>query len=313
LTVGYAFSALAMTVLPVLWATPAQAQNNRTWVSGVGDDASLACSRELPCKTFAGAHSKTNAGGEINCLDSGSFGAPIISKSMTINCQGVIGGVLAPGVNGITFNGGASDYLVLKGLDIEGLGTGLVGIKFNSGALLHVEDCVVRNFTTAAGFGIQIAPSTPASFVVQRTTLFRNGSGSTGAGIHIRPTGAAPVVGLLNKVSVDGNVFGIAADSGGGTGGINVTIRDSGVSGNAIDGVIAVGAAGLGFMIERSSIVNNGLNGLRALGAGVIRVGSSTLTGNGTATNGTVQSYGNNQINGNGTDTIPAAVPGGLH
>ncbi|HLH26208.1 MAG TPA: hypothetical protein VK066_27130, partial [Chloroflexota bacterium] len=46
----------------------AQAQASRTWVSGVGDDANP-CSRTAPCKTFAGAISKTAAGGEIDALD----------------------------------------------------------------------------------------------------------------------------------------------------------------------------------------------------------------------------------------------------
>jgi hypothetical protein len=309
-SVGLALAAFAMAALPALWATGAQAQATRTWVSGVGDDVNP-CSRTAPCKTFAGAISKTAAGGEINCLDSGGFGAVTINKSMTILCEGVVGGVVVAGTNAIVFNGGANDYLFLKGLDIEGAGTGLAGIKMNSGARLHVEDCVIRNFNNAAGFGIQIASSTNAKFVVLRTTLFRNGSGATGAGLQIQPTSGATVFGLLDKVNVDGNVFGVAVDTGG-SAGINITIRDSGISGNNTDGVIAVGPTGAGVMIERSSIVNNGLNGLRALGSGVIRVGSSTLTGNVTSVNGTVQSYGNNQINGNGTDTVPAAVPGGL-
>ena len=302
-----------MAALPVLWATGAQAQATRTWVSGVGDDVNP-CSRTAPCKTFAGAISKTAAGGEINCLDSGGFGAVTINKSMTISCEGVVGGVVVAGTNAIVFNGGANDYLFLKGLDIEGAGTGLAGIKMNSGARLHVEDCVVRNFGNAAGFGIQIVSTTNARFVILRTTVFRNGSGATGAGIQIRPGAGVAVSGLLDKVSVDGNVFGIASDSDGGAAGINITVRDSGVNGNGQDGIVSTGAAGAGVMVERSSIVNNGLNGLRALGAGgVIRVGSSTISGNNVATNGNVLSYGNNQINGNGTDTIPAAVPGGLH
>jgi hypothetical protein len=36
------------------------AQATRTWVSGVGNDANP-CSRTAPCKTFAGAISKTAA------------------------------------------------------------------------------------------------------------------------------------------------------------------------------------------------------------------------------------------------------------
>ena len=78
----------------------AQAQATRTWVSGVGDDVNP-CSRTAPCKTFAGAISKTAAGGEINCLDPGGFGAVTITKSMTIDCKQVTGGILASLTTGI--------------------------------------------------------------------------------------------------------------------------------------------------------------------------------------------------------------------
>ena len=86
--------ALALTSL---WAMPASAQATRTWVSGVGDDVNP-CSRTAPCKTFAGAISKTAAGGEINCLDPGGFGAVTITKAMTIDCNYTEGGVLVWGV-----------------------------------------------------------------------------------------------------------------------------------------------------------------------------------------------------------------------
>src|ERR1700760_2477603 len=86
-------------LVPLLASAPASAQATRTWVSGVGDDANP-CSRTAPCKTFAGAISKTATTGEINCLDSGGFGTLTITKSITVKCQGVIGGVLASGVPG---------------------------------------------------------------------------------------------------------------------------------------------------------------------------------------------------------------------
>src|SRR5262245_14946929 len=81
-----------------LYAAPAQAQATRTWVSGVGDDVNP-CSRTAPCKTFAGAISKTAAGGEISCLDPGGYGAVTITKSMTIDCIGTNGSDLNPGTN----------------------------------------------------------------------------------------------------------------------------------------------------------------------------------------------------------------------
>src|SRR3979490_2576921 len=88
-------------------SAPAHAQATRTWVSGVGDDLNP-CSRTAPCKTFAGAISKTAAAGEINCLDSGGFGSVTITKSITIKCEGVIGGVLAAGTFGVTVNDSGS-------------------------------------------------------------------------------------------------------------------------------------------------------------------------------------------------------------
>ena len=94
--------ALATAGMTIGYATPAAAQATRTWVSGVGDDVNP-CSRTAPCKTFAGAISKTAAGGEINCLDPGGFGAVTITKSMTIACPYTEGGALAGG-NGIIVN-----------------------------------------------------------------------------------------------------------------------------------------------------------------------------------------------------------------
>src|SRR5688500_18185205 len=91
----------------------AHAQATRTWVSGVGDDVNP-CSRTAPCKTFAGAISKTAAAGVINCLDPGAYGAVTITKSLTIDCTGVAAGVLATiGSSGIVVNVAASDVVTL--------------------------------------------------------------------------------------------------------------------------------------------------------------------------------------------------------
>src|SRR5215210_6858952 len=109
----------------------ASAQATRTWVSGVGDDANP-CSRTAPCKTFAGAISKTAAGGEINCLDPAGFGGVTIGKSLTIKCHYTEGGVLVSGTNAIVVNAAATDKVTLRGLDINGIGTGLNGIRILS-------------------------------------------------------------------------------------------------------------------------------------------------------------------------------------
>lgn len=299
--------------IPLLTAVSANAQATRTWVSGVGDDANP-CSRTAPCKTFAGAISKTAAGGEINCLDPGGFGGVTITKSITISCEAGTAGVLVSGTNAIIVNAAASDRVFLKGLDIEGLITGLNGINVLSAALVHVEDCVIRNFQGANpnGFGIKLTPSAGLTFIVARTTLYNNGTAAFGGGVQVRPTGGF-TSGTLDKVIAVRNGSGITGDGNGG-GSFNFTVRDSTLSGNVTDGIFNT-TAGTGIVnVERSSIVNNSTNGLRTTSAAIIRVGSSSISGNTTATSGAgVQSYGNNQINGNGTDTIPGGVPGGLH
>src|SRR3954462_11648712 len=131
--------ALALIALALVLPATASAQATRTWVSGVGDDVNP-CSRTAPCKTFAGAISKTAAGGEINCLDPGGFGGVTITKAITIACEGVTAGVLVSGTNAIIVNAGPSDQVTLRGLDINGAGTGLNGIRFLAGKALIVDN-----------------------------------------------------------------------------------------------------------------------------------------------------------------------------
>src|SRR5262245_44742616 len=103
-------AAMSLLCVPLLSSDPAHAQATRTWVSGVGDDANP-CSRTAPCKTFAGAISKTAASGIINCLDPGGFGAVTITKSITIDCTATLAGVLAALTNGINVNGAGANVI----------------------------------------------------------------------------------------------------------------------------------------------------------------------------------------------------------
>jgi Right handed beta helix region len=132
-------------VLLLVHAAPAQAQATRTWVSGVGDDVNP-CSRTAPCKTFAGAISKTATAGEINVLDPGGFGAVTITKAITIKSDHVEAGVLVSGTNGIIVNAPATANVILEGLDIEGLGTGLNGVQILAGSVSIVR-CTIHGFT----------------------------------------------------------------------------------------------------------------------------------------------------------------------
>src|SRR5213593_2976733 len=122
----FTINALAIAIFMFAFASFAQAQATRTWVSGVGDDANP-CSRTAPCKTFAGAISKTASGGEISVLDPGGFGAVTITKSITLNGDGTLAGVLVSGTNGIINNALSTDRIILRNLSIKGLGTGING------------------------------------------------------------------------------------------------------------------------------------------------------------------------------------------
>src|SRR5215471_10914744 len=127
-------------------ATVAQAQAPRTWVSGVGDDANP-CSRTAPCKTFAGAISKTAPAGEIDVLDPGGFGALTITKSITIDGTSGLAGVLVSGTNGIVVNAGSGDVVILRNLDFDGIGTGLDGILILGGGDVRIENCKIYGFS----------------------------------------------------------------------------------------------------------------------------------------------------------------------
>src|ERR1700729_2104811 len=130
-------------LVPFLAGAPAHAQATRTWVSGVGDDANP-CSRTAPCKTFAGAISKTSASGEINCLDPGGFGGITITKAITLNCSATLGSILVAGTPGVTINAGASDKVILRGIQLQGLGPsgtpGTIGVRILQAGVVAIEN-----------------------------------------------------------------------------------------------------------------------------------------------------------------------------
>jgi hypothetical protein len=295
--------AAALAVLFALSATPAMAQATRTWVSGVGDDANP-CSRTAPCKTFAGAISKTAAGGEINCLDPAGFGTLTITKAISIYCNGPSnGGVLAAGTNGFSINAGATDTIVLSGLDVDGANTGLNGVNFLAGGSLVIIDCQFRNFSQN---GIKFTPSGNAGLHVIDTIINKAGQSATFAGISIRPTGAATVTATITRTQITGGTFGIIADGFATTGKINGVVRDSDVSRNSQNGITSSNgtAANVTLLIDNVAVSGNGNKGLSTSGtnAGML-VGNSSVFGNiaglFATSGGALVSYGNNRVNGN--------------
>jgi hypothetical protein len=301
---------LAAILVVVLFAAPANAQATRTWVSGVGDDANP-CSRTAPCKTFAGSISKTAALGEINCVDPGGFGALTITKSITISCEGVTAGVLVAGTNGFTVNAGATDVVVLKGLDFDGTGTGISGVSIVSAGTVRVINSAIRNFQ-AGGSGITLAPNNiTTSLFVSDTYIAHNGNSSTTGGILIQPQGSGSAFVVITNTKIDANTSGVQANATTTTGTIRAVLEGSSVSSNTNSGAAAIANSSVAsiLMIDKSVMANNTLAGVVANNATVL-LGNSVVTGNGTgvstASGGSLFSYRNNNINGNANDNTSA-------
>src|SRR5262249_41861384 len=199
----------------VTGASLAHAQATRTWVSGVGDDVNP-CSRTAPCKTFAGAISKTAPGGEINVLDPGGFGAVTITKSITISSERFEAGVLVSGTNGIVIQAASTDVVVLRGLDIEGLGTGFAGIKVLGAGVVHVENCTINHFTQ---IGIDFSPSSGATQLYVRDTIIRDNVGASSGGIRVKP-GSSALGSIVNTQLRNNGPFGLRVENNS-----NVTVK----------------------------------------------------------------------------------------
>ena len=276
------------------FSTLAHAQATRTWVSGVGDDANP-CSRTAPCKTFAGAISKTAPCGEISVLDPGGFGAVTITKSITINGTGTLAGILAALVNGVIVNAGANDTIILRDISINGACNGLNGIRYLAGRALIVDHCWIYNFTQS---GIDVVSSGNLILNVLGTSIT-----NMATGINFAPT-AGSVVSEIDHTTIQkltGNGITTNANSS------FVTVTNSNIINAAGIGVNA-GGAGAVLNVDSSSISSNA-TACRTAG-GFIRVTRNVImdnTTNFTIVGGTIASGGNNQVAVNGA-TVPNGV-----
>src|ERR1019366_4921276 len=225
--------AVGLALAATLSAAPAQAQNARSFVSPTGSDAA-ACTLAAPCRTFAVAISKTNAGGEIDILGTAGYGSFTIDRPISIvNPGGVEAGIaVGSGGTGITINAGFGATVILRGLTIEGAGVGLYGINFTGSGSLEIIDCVVRNFT---GSGIFVEPSNTTKLLISNTFVLDNGN----AGIYLASqTISAVQVVTIDRVTVNNNNYGIYMDlPPGGSPEIVGTITNSIINNNTTAGL----------------------------------------------------------------------------
>jgi hypothetical protein len=305
--IRFTLNAMATLVLLFAASSLAHAQATRTWVSGVGDDANP-CSRTAPCKTFAGAISKTAAGGEIDALDRGGFGAVTITKSITIDGNETGSGILASLVNGVIVNlPNASDKVTLRNLSINGAGNGLNGIRFIQNGKLHLDNCRIYGFGGNTGRGIDFAPSALNTVLTVQNSYIHD---NFGAGIALVPTATGSVFASIDNTRVENSANGIVAQDKS-----IVVIHNSRASHNASNGFLANGSANGNpeMFLESCVSAYNGTNGIRSQGsAGArIRLSNTAITGNATGISiaaGEVKSFGNNHNTANtGSDGAPTA------
>jgi len=292
---------LSLTVVgamlaPLFYAAPAQAQATRTWVSGVGDDANP-CSRTAPCKTWAGAIVKTAAGGEIDNLDAGGFGALTITKSITLDGGGgAVASTLVSGTNGIVIAAGASDVVIIRNIRFQGLlgngsspGTaGINGISYTSGAQVVIDNCDIYGFNTS---GINVALSTSGFMEIRNTTLRNNATG-----VGVTSSSGFAVVQMVNSSVVGTNTSGTSSQGGvtAGTGGA-VSIFNS----NFQDLTFGAQVQSGGVLNVDSSFFSSAINGVLTAGGTTANVSNNSFY-NGTAFggSGTFNSAKNNKIGG---------------
>lgn len=290
---------LVAILLVFTYAAPARAQASRTWVSGVGDDANP-CSRTAPCKTFAGAISKTAAGGEIDCLDPGGFGAVTITKSVTLDCTGTLGSILVSGTNAIVVNG-AGIVVRIRGITLQGITTGINGISALNMSQLFVEDCAFLGFSVGAG--INFAPESGVGKLFVKNTVIDSG----GSGILIAPTGGATAGASLSNVSLQGNGTGMSINTTSGS--ATVELTNSLVAANTTNGITVSGTSPGILLINATTVSNNSGSGVSAGNGASVFIGGSSFVGNSTGVlatgTGAVRSYKNNAINANSVDASP--------
>ena len=305
-------------------ACVAHAQENRTFVSAVGDDANN-CRRVTPCKTFTGAITRTNSGGEIDVLDTGGFGAIFVNKPVTIDGGGFLASSLISGTNAVNVTAGQDDTVILKHLSIASVpGTGgelgTNGIRINTVGALFVIDCLIKNFGSN---GIDFEPSTGGKLFVTDSNIVNNGTGALDAGIFVKSGSTSlTAVAVVERSRIASNRNGVVARDRS-----RVSISNSLIAENRAIGLLAApdSNASVEVNVESSIITFNGI-GIRsgtcaAKGPAAVRISNVSVTSNEgaglnhstegpTCGRGEIISAKNNTILGNHPDGEPTSSPG---
>ena len=287
-------------------ASPAYSQATRTWVSGVGDDVNP-CSRTAPCKTFAGAISKTAAGGEINVIDPGGFGTVSIIKSMTIDGYGPMSSILAGGAtNGILVNG-AGITVNIRNLTINCAGNIIgSGIRIIQAATVNIENVVIENCngTGTNGRGIVIETAADVRVNVRNVTF----SNLTNFGIHSNPSAGTVFLSVDRSSFMRGGTTAVQLRQN-----TNATINETTIAQHNPGAAVAAELTSVLTWISNSVFTDNAFGIFNGNGGNPnTRISNTVITRSTTAaiqiSGGTVISNGNNPIRQNAGNELPSSV-----
>ena len=275
------------------FASIAQAQATRTWVSGVGDDVNP-CSRTAPCKTFAGAISKTATNGEINCLDPAGYGSINITKSITIDCEDTQGSILASLVNGVIVNG-SGIAVKLRGISINGAGNGINCVRILNAASVVLDEIACANFSQ---HGVSVENSAGVLKLAIWNSSFRN---NTGNGLNTFVTGVGSA-----QVAIESSLFalnGVGINTGAAT---TASVHNSTVTNNTT-GIQAGNATS--FINARDNQISVNGTGVSTLAGATIRFGGNIISGNTTGLSGSnLLSWGGNFVDGNTSNGLASGT-----
>jgi hypothetical protein len=297
---------LTAALVCLLPAAPVWAQAPRTFVSAAGSDSNNCTIVATPCRHFAAAYAATAPNGEIYVLDPANYGALTITGPVSIEGHGWASIAAVSGGAAITINANPGDKINIIGVVLDGTAlSGTTGIQFNSGGSLNVKDSVIRNF---GGNGILFQPNASSKLSVSDTLLADNGA----RGIDLAPTGSGLVTAAFNRVKADNNsaqaiIFDGSASSGGS---ITAAVSECVFSDNGF-GVTVSSSSGhtvAKVTLFQSIVANNLLDGIAAVGTNaIVTLAQSSVTGNGDGWNivsgGVIQTYLDNYFNDNGANS----------
>lgn len=275
------------------FVSTARADGLRSYISTTGSD-NRPCTRNQPCRSFDGALAKTDAGGEIVALETGTYDPTTITKSITLAAAPSADvAIRASGGNGVTVTPGTGDSIVLRGLRISGPGKNVAG---TNGVLVDItsptccitvqlENTIISDFEE----GLQMNLGVGARLVVSDSVLRSNKTG-----VNFSVGGAEANGASFERTRFEHNDTGLLASNGN-----SINISNS----------IAV-ANGNGFLVEGgqldifNSVMTKNSVGLKT-NTGNARISYCSISGNGTGVStgaGLVHSMGNNMIVNNDID-----------